>query len=176
MVGRMIRLFAFVMFMGVLFLSCSTVSSKLPGVSISSPVVLQPGSVVGTVDFREGEVLCASGSDAYREDFYTARIVTDPSAATKNQAEVVYVSDGKKEWVNFVFPSRKSTKQELAIGKVVFAPVWHEQQKEITSDDYRKGLWRLGRVTSTDELFKDIVEINGDKYYWQVLRIPDREP
>jgi len=27
-----------------------------------------------------------------------------------------------------------------------------------------------------DELFKDIVEVNGEKYYWKWLRVPDKEP
>ncbi|GAB4224673.1 MAG: hypothetical protein Kow009_16290 [Spirochaetales bacterium] len=157
-------------------LSCASVSSKLPSIPLTSGVNLQPQAITGGVDFRDGEVLCAAGSDPYSEDFYTARILTQPSAATKNQAEVVYVRDGKKEWVNFVFPSRKATKQDLVVGKVVFAPIWHREDKEISDEDYRKGLWRLGRVTSIDELFKDIVEVNGEKYYWQWLRVPDREP
>lgn len=156
------------------FVSCASVSSKLPG--LTSGLSIQPQAITGGVDFREGEVLCASGTDPYHEDFYTARIVTPPSAATKNQAEVVYLRDGRKEWVNFVLPSRKATKQDLVVGKVLFAPVWHRADKDISDEDYRKGLWKLGRVTSVDELFKDIVEVNGEKYYWQWLRVPDREP
>lgn len=106
------------------FTSCATVSSKLTGLPLTSGAGLQPSAITG-VDFRDGEVLCAEGKDPYREDFYTARILTQPSAATKNQAEVVYLKDGKKEWVNFVIPSRKATKQDLVVGKVLFAPVWH---------------------------------------------------
>jgi hypothetical protein len=62
------------------------------------------------------------------------------------------------------------------VGKVLFAPVWHRDAKDISDEDYRKGLWKLGRVTSVDELFKDIVEVNGEKYYWKWLRVPDKEP
>jgi hypothetical protein len=157
------------------FTSCATVSSKLTGLPLTSGAGLQPSAIMG-VDFRDGEVLCAEGKDPYREDFYTARILTQPSAATKNQAEVVYLKDGKKEWVNFVIPSRKATKQDLVVGKVLFAPVWHREDKDISDEEYRKGLWKLGRVTSVDELFKDIVEVNGEKYYWKWLRVPDKEP
>ncbi len=158
------------------FVSCATVSSKLPGVSLPSGVGIKPQAVIGGVDFRDGEVLCASGTDPNQEHFYAARVLTQPSSATKNQAEVVYLRDGKKEWVNFVFPSRKATKQDLVVGKVLFVPAWHREDKDISDEEYRKGLWKLGRVTSTDELFKDIVEVNGEKYYWQWLRVPDREP
>ncbi|MCX7788229.1 MAG: hypothetical protein N2442_11095 [Spirochaetes bacterium] len=158
------------------FVSCASVSSKLPGIPLTSGVSLQPQAITGGVDFRDGEVLCATGTDPYKADFYLARIVTQASPSTKNQAEVVYVRDGKKEWVNFVFPSRKATKQDLGVGKVLFVPVWHREQKEISDEDYRKGQWELGRVTSVDDLFKDIVEVNGLKYYWQYLRVPEQVP
>ncbi len=158
------------------FISCASVSSKLPGIPLTSGVSLQPQAITGGVDFRDGEVLCASNTDPYHAHFYVARVLTQPSASTKNQAEVVYLRDGKKEWVNFVIPSRKATKQDLVVGKVLFAPVWHRENKEISDEEYRKGQWELGRVTSVDDLFKDIVEVNGQKYYWQWLRVPDREP
>lgn len=162
-------------FLAGFVISCATVSSKLPGIPITSAPGIQP-SAIGGVDFRDGEVLCAAGTDPYKEDFYAGRIVTQPSTATKNQAEVVYLKDGNKEWVNFVIPSRKVTKQDLVVGKVLFAPVWHRNDKDVSDEDYRKGLWKLGRVSSVDELFKDIVEVNGEKYYWQWLRVPDKEP
>lgn len=159
-----------------IFTSCATVSSKLPGIPLAPGVGIQPAAIKGQVDFRDGEVLCASGTDPYQAKFFAARIVTAPTPATKNQAEVVYVRDGKKEWVNFVIPSRKATKQDFVVGKVLFVPVWHKQDKDVSDEDYRKGLWELGRVTSVDELFKDIIEVNGLKYYWQWVRVPDKEP
>ncbi|MFQ3619381.1 MAG: hypothetical protein SNJ78_00410 [Spirochaetales bacterium] len=169
-------MFAFIALGGILFVSCASVSSRLPAVSIPGTSVVKPAPVAVGVDFRDGEVLCATGADPYSLDFYTARVLTQASATTKNQAEVVFVRDGRKEWVNYVIPSRKATKQDLQVGKVLFVPVWHREDKEINEEDYRKGLWRLGRVTSTDELFKDLVEVKGEKYYWQYVRVPDREP
>jgi hypothetical protein len=164
--------------LAVLALSaCSTVSSMVPGVSVSSPVSVKPAAALaGAVDLRDGEVLCAAGTDAYREDFHAARIVTQPSAATKNQAEAVFLHDGKKEWVNFIVPSRRAAKQDLAVGKVVFMPHYYQERKEIDADEYRKTVWTLGRVTSIDEMFKDLVEVNGNKFYWNLIRIPDKEP
>jgi hypothetical protein len=162
----------------VLVLSaCSTVSSRIPGVNISSPISVKPAAALaGAVDLRDGEVLCAAGTDVYKEDFYAARIVTPASAASKNQAEAVFLHNGKKEWVNFIIPSRKAAKQDLAIGKVVFVPHYYQERKELDVDDYRKTVWVLGRVTSIDEMFKDLVEVGGHKYYWNLVRVPDKEP
>jgi hypothetical protein len=128
------------------------------------------------VDLRDGEVLCAAGSDAYGTNFRVARIVTPASAATKNQAEVIYVADGRKEWVNYVIPSRKAAKADMAVGKVLFVPHWSKMDKDVDSDGYRKGPWELARITSTDELFKDVVEASGDRYLVQNVRVPLQEP
>lgn len=166
-------------FAAAIFASCSTVSSLVPGgVSLPSAVsgVQSSGALKGAVDFRDGEVLCAAGTDPYHETYYVARVLTQASAATKNQAEVVYVNNGRKEWVNFIIPSVKAGKDSFSVGKVVLVPFHRQQQKDIDADDYRKTEWGLGRVTSLDEMFKDIIEVDGHKYFWQFVRIPNKEP
>ena len=40
-------------------------------------------------------------------------------------------------------------------------------------DRYRKQAWYLGRISSVDELFKDVVEVNGKKMQIQWIRIPE---
>jgi len=37
---------------------------------------------------------------------------------------------------------------------------------------YRKDYWRLGNITSVELLYKNQVEISGDAYYIEYLRIP----
>jgi len=166
---------ALVLVSALLVLSaCSTVSSMVPGVSLPSVPGVAP--LAGMVDLRDGEVLCAMGANPYELDFHNARIVTPPSAATRNQAEVVFVSDGRKEWVNHVIPSRKAVKADMAVGKVLFVPHWSKMDKNVSSDDYRKTPWELARVTSTEELFKDVVEVGGVKYLIQNVRAPLQEP
>lgn len=170
------KIFILTFFAAVVFAACSTVTSMVPAVSLPSSVPKAASPLTGSVDFRDGEVLCATGSNVYQVRFQAARVVTPQSAATKNQAEVIYVKDGKKEWVNYVMPSRKAAKTDMAIDKVLLVPSWFENRKEISAEDYRRAQWKLGRVTSVDELFKDIVEVAGSKYYWQVVRVPLQEP
>jgi len=52
--------------------------------------------------------------------FYVAKVLQPASSATKNQAQVVFVHDGSKSWVNFVVNSRKVTKGDLVVGATVF--------------------------------------------------------
>ncbi len=168
--------YVFILIAALVVLSaCSTVSSMVPGVNLPS-VAGATAPLAGLVDFRDGEVLCAMGTDAYNSNFHTARIVTPASAATKNQAEVIYVADGRKEWVNYVIPSRKAAKADLAVGKVLFVPHWSKMDKDVTADGYRKTPWELARVTSTEELFKNVVEVGGDRYLIQNVRVPLQEP
>jgi hypothetical protein len=43
----------------------------------------------------------------------------------------------------------------------------------MTANDYRSAPWRLGHVTSLDEMFKNFVEVDGSKYFWKFIRIPE---
>ena len=143
---------------------------SLPGPSVGSTVA---SSSAGPVEFKSDEVLCQYGDrDVFDGVFYTARVLTPASAATKNQAEVLFVSDGKKAWTPHVIPSRKAEKADYAIGKVVFFLAGWEDHDEIGADSYRKDQWRLGRVTNTDELFKNRLEIDGEKHNPKYVRVP----
>jgi hypothetical protein len=42
----------------------------------------------------------------------------------------------------------------------------------ISGDDYRKQGWALGNITSTDDLFKNRVEIDGSSYVIAYIRVP----
>ena len=47
------------------------------------------------------------------------------------------------------------------------------EEKDVSAEHYRQSSWKLGTVTSTDEMFKNFVEIDGDKYDWRLVRVPD---
>jgi hypothetical protein len=159
---------------------CSSMTAQLlPGVNLSAPSLggVAAGAASGTVDFKSDEVLVSIGEspDPVSEFYHLAKIVTAPTPASKNQAEVVYIADGKKEWIKRIVPSHKAAKAELTVGKAIFVLSGWQDHKEIDSDTYRKGRWNLARVTSVDEMFKDLVEAGGSKFYWQYVRIPDQE-
>lgn len=126
-------------------------------------------------DFRSSEVLCSDGDGSNFEEmgYRVATVLTPASPATKNQAEVVFVSDGKKAWSSFVIPTHKAAKSELIVGKLVFVPWgWSEYAaKDVPTKEYRQTSWAIGRITSTDELFKNFVEVDGSKYDPALVRV-----
>jgi len=131
------------------------------------------GSAAAVVDFQSGEILASADSHSmFESGFRVAKILTPASAATKNQAEALWISDGKKQWVNFVVGSRKATKADLTVGAPVFYLAGWADHEKVPADDYRKDYWRLGNITSVELLYKNQVEISGDAYYIEFLRIP----
>jgi len=159
-----------------LLASCAGLS--LPGVSVGlSAPNLSGGaspmaSSAGGMDFKKDEVLCLrSDDDPLTGSYYLGRVLTPASGATKDQAEVLFVESGKKEWSARVLPSRKTDKPDYTIGTTVFYPSGWADHEKLDQDQYRFATWRLGNVTNNDELFKGMVEVDGDKYYTKLLRI-----
>jgi hypothetical protein len=124
-------------------------------------------------DFKQGEVLCAAGESASGQTFRVAKVLKPASDQTKNQAQVLYVSDGSKDWADFVVPTHPARKGELVEGAVVLYPSGWAEYDTMTANDYRSSGWKIGHVTSLDEMFKNLVEVDGEKYLWKFLRIPD---
>lgn len=105
-------------------------------------------------------------------DFRVAKMLTQASAATKNQAEALWISVGKKQRVNYVIGIRKASKSDLTVGAaVVYLNGWADHEK-IPAEDHCKDYWLLGNVTSAELLYKNQVEIAGQPYYIEYLRIP----
>lgn len=159
--------------------SCDTLTSAVAGVvggavsgAVTGDVASGTSSAVTPMDFKAGELLCSTDSGSMiGAHFYLAKVLTPASAASKDQAEVLWL-DGSKAWVNFVVESRKATKDDLAIGAAILYPAGWAGHESMDQDNYRKTGWYLGRVTDNSDLFKNMVEIDGDKYYVNVLRVP----
>jgi len=173
---KVLRL-AFVVLVAALVLaSCSSLADAV--LRGSSGALTGGGSsgasaAPAVVDFQSGEVLCSTGTVMMEGDYALAKVLKPASPSTKNQAEVVFINDGRKSWVNFVVNSRKATKADFTIGATVFYLAgWQSWDDGITSDNYRKEAWYLANVTSTEELFKNRVEVGGVSYNIQYLRVP----
>jgi len=152
--------------------SCAEIKKMdIAGITSQIPT----GTVIGGGGFKKGEVLCASHESRGLLDnaYYVAKIVTPATAGTKNQAEVIFVYNGKKMWTTYVIPSHKASKEEIKLGGIVFKHAWAGNE-DISAENYRKRYWGLGRVSSTDELFKGVVEVQGNKSLVKWLRIPDQ--
>ncbi len=161
-----------------IFNGCATMDSVLRGAeAVGSITNAAPGKAtpVTGIDFKVDEVLCSSkeGKSLVDNTYYTARILTPASAATKNQAEVLFVGSGKKAWSQFVIPSHKADEKELQLGMLVLYHV-SAVSDNMDADYYRKYYWYVGRISSTDELFKGKVEVNGKSMFVKWLRVSDQ--
>lgn len=165
----------------ILAMSCvsagNVLSGALSGALSTAPAssggLATAGTSAATIDFQPNDIICSTGAGSKMETAYAVgRVLTPASPATKNQAEVLFVSDGSKLWVNYVINSRKATKADMQVGAPVFYNTYVRERAETDIDSYRKGSWYLGYITSTDELFKGLVEIAGNNYTVDFLRIP----
>jgi hypothetical protein len=135
--------------------------------------LLLTAAVIFGQDFKKDEVLCAAGETPADLTYHLAKVLKAASSATKNQAQVLYVMSGSKEWADFVIPTHPTKKEELADGVAVFYPSGWAEYDTLNSNDYRSADWKVGHVTSLDEMFKNFVEIDGAKYTWKLVRMPN---
>jgi hypothetical protein len=165
------------------FASCGslpspTVSGVLGAVAggASSGAASSGGAVAAptaAVEFQSGEVLASADTGKMSESsYYVSKVLAPASPDTKNQAQVIMIEDGKKYWVNYVLNSRKATKADFTVGATVFVLRGWANHDEISSDTYRKDAWVLGNITSVEELFKNNVEVGGQQYAINYIRVP----
>jgi len=174
------KVFLLIIALALLFIlsGCATMDTVLKGAEVVGDITDKApakGSTVGGIDFKKDEVLCSyrEGTNLLDNSYYVAKIMTAASAATKNQAEVIFVDSGKKACSEFVIPSHKADKNEMKLGAVVLRHEWANSDN-IDSEPYRKRRWRFGRISSIDELFKGKVEVAGNSVFVKWLRMPDK--
>ncbi len=174
------KIIVFILFSSLLIASCETFSDLEQGVSSLSGKISDSSSGTATgaikdeVDFRDKEVLCSVSKDASKKEAYylPALILTEPSSATANQAEVMF-ANGKKDWTHIVLPSRKAQDDDLKIGGSVLFMFYQSDDEDMTEEKYRTNEWQFGNVTSTTELFKGVVEVDGRSVLVKWVRIAE---
>ena len=50
---------------------------------------------------------------------------------------------------------------------------YQSDDEDMTQDKYRSIYWQYGTITSTDELFKGVVEVGGRPMFVRWVRMPD---
>jgi len=142
--------------------------------SVSSSSTSTPGSGGGAVDFKSGEVLVAfEGNPPDDAHYLIAKNLTPPSADTKDEGEFLFVERGSTIWSKWYFDTYIPDKDELELGmEVFFCGSGRAHFSPLTTSSYREATWYVGRLTDLDELFKDIVYINGDPYQLASVRLP----
>ena len=168
-----------VLVLGALLLltSCESLDSVMKGADTVRSVSSRTSSTAAKaepVDLRSGEMLCAYTDRPSIEDnnYKAAKIITPASDSTNNQAEVLF-ANGDQVWTGFVIASHKASKSELTVGTLALYMPYYSDDEKVSAEEYRSNPWKFGRVTSTDEFFKDMVEINGKPKYIKWVRVPD---
>ena len=128
----------------------------------------------GLVDFRADEQLVSTTStaDVTQNNFSAAKILTPPSAATANQAEVLF-ANGNRNWARTVLDTYKPKNEDLFVGRWVLYMYNYSHRDQVTQDNYRRARWDFARVTSVDELFRGRVELGGRSVYVKWTRVTD---
>jgi hypothetical protein len=140
---------------------------------ISSFTIFAQGATPA-FDFKKGEILCAVRSDdPFGSGYYLAKVLKPATDATKGQSQMLYIGNGAKDWAHFVIASHPARKEELLVGAPAFCLVGMGENPDIGLDEYRKSEWALGHITSTDDLFKNLVEIDGNNYSVRIIRMAD---
>ncbi|NNM66473.1 MAG: hypothetical protein HKM06_00525 [Spirochaetales bacterium] len=143
--------------------------SSLTNNASSADAVATAAAPIG---FPSGDVLADNGtSQTDGDNWWVVKVLTPPSADTKNQAKVLRVEDGKEYWANFVTPTHKTVQADLVLGAKVFFMPQNSMDNKVTETEYTQYPWQLGRVTSVDDLFKGEVQINGTEYYIKWTRM-----
>ncbi len=164
----------------LLFAGCATMEDMMEdaaGDMISSGVESTTSSATGgtggPVDFREGELLAAyEGRDRDDANYLVAKVLNAATADTKGEGEFIFVENGETRWTNLFFETRKATEADLTLGRLVFYPYdGRATFSDITAESYRNSWWYIGRISGTDELYKKVVEINGDPYQIEAVRV-----
>lgn len=133
------------------------------------------GSGVKPVDFKAGELLVAyEGSSRDDSNYLVAKVLTEPTEGTKNEGEFLFINRGTSRWTPWYFESYKPDPSELELGQKVFVcGNGRTSSSALTADNYRDAWWYIGRITELDELFKDVVQIDGKPYQLGAIRLPN---
>jgi hypothetical protein len=162
-----------------IFTSCASARSTAPAVKTaapqaqSSPAAQKPSPApAGTKDYlKENIKLVGIGHDSggpYTVRFYTAEILTPPSAATKNEGLVkptgkVADSSEIEFWTPYIASSRPAVKEELKPGMVVFAMGdASKRSREVLAKTTRWGVYRVKDVST---LYKGTVILTYNNTY-----------
>jgi hypothetical protein len=119
-----------------------------------------------------GENVVLAASQEYQDDwwvadFHPAEIITQASAETKGEYQVIAVRGsgatpkGAKYWSrHLVFKSHPAKKDELKPGMVV---LFTHSTEPLSDEQLQSRVWWRARIVKTDELYKGLVEIEYEK-------------
>ena len=95
-----------------------------------------------------------------------AKMVTEPSARSKGEAEFFKVTDGSKMWSKHYYQSRIARDGEIRLGTQVMAFEGRTDESVYlapeTKEEARGGSWFLAKVTDASDLYRGYVTVSGN--------------
>jgi hypothetical protein len=108
---------------------------------------------------------------------YLAKMVTAPTAGSKDEGEFMKVRDGQNQWTRYVWQSRIASRDELKLGMHLIA--FNDNHKRDAyqapekKDSARGGAWFYAKLTDMSDLYKGYVTVSGNyKVGLNNIRIP----
>ncbi len=94
-----------------------------------------------------------------------AKMVTPPTAATKNEAEFLVIRDGVQLWSQHYWKTVIATPADLKIGTVIILFEGNSQsdvyQAPATKESARGDSWFMAKITDVSDLYKGYVTTSG---------------
>lgn len=108
-----------------------------------------------------------------------AKMVTAPSANTKDEGEFMAVGNGQNQWTNVIWQSRIASPSELKLGMHVI--IFHDNNSggiykaPKKKDQARNNRWWMAKITDMSDMYKGYLTVSGGyKVAPNNLRIPIR--
>lgn len=106
-----------------------------------------------------------------------AKMITAPSAGTKDEGEFMKVGDGQNLWTGYIWKTRIASKSELKLGMHFIA--FHDNnekgvyQPPKKKDRARGGTWWYAKITDMSDMYKGFVTVSGNyKVGLNNIRVP----
>jgi len=94
-----------------------------------------------------------------------AKMLTPPTAQTKNEGKFMQIADGKEYWTRYYWSTRVATKADLRLGAIIIAfdvegdeSVYRSPQ---SLEEAQTSPWFMAKITDMSQLHKGYVMVSG---------------
>ncbi len=94
----------------------------------------------------------------------TSKVVTPPSAKTKNEGQYMIISNGEEIWTKYFWKTRIASEKELKIGLIVIAFERTEDDIHVSPENKSQAIadnWFMAKITDMSDKHKGYVTVSG---------------
>jgi len=95
----------------------------------------------------------------------TAKMVTAPTAQTKNEGKFMQIADGKEIWTKYYWATRPASAGDIKIGTVIIAlDIQGDEEIYRSPEDQQEAktsFWFMAKITDVSDLYKGYVTVSG---------------